>query len=71
MSFTLAEKIRAEHRLREFLKEYGMPQPDEVEYGSTCVRFFFHEPRACVIFDLDPDADEDDADAIGPGTSMG
>jgi hypothetical protein len=60
MSFTLADKIRAEHEFREFLREYDLPQPDQVEYGFTCLRFFYHEPKACVIFDLDPDAVEDE-----------
>ena len=60
MSFTLADKIRAEHQFREFLREYDLPAPDEVEYGVTCLRFFYHEPKACVVFDLDPDAVDDD-----------
>jgi hypothetical protein len=71
MSFTPADKIRAEHRLREFLREYELPQPDEVEYGFTCVRFYYHEQKACIVFDLDPDAVDDDADASGPGSPSG
>lgn len=30
-----------------------MSQPDEVEYGYTCVRFIFHESKTCVVIDLD------------------
>ena len=75
MEYTLADKIRAEHRFREFLREYDLPQPDAVEYGFTCLRFFYREPPACVIFDLDPDAvddDEDsDEDALGPDGASG
>jgi hypothetical protein len=52
--FTLADKIEAEHRLREFLRENGLPQPDEVEYGHACVRFFFNESKTCVVVDLEP-----------------
>jgi hypothetical protein len=50
---TLALKIQAEARLRELIEEGGMPQPDEVEYGFTCIRFFWHEPKLCVIVDID------------------
>jgi hypothetical protein len=53
MAFTLADKIEAEHRFREFLQKYGLPQPDEVEYGYTCLRFYYHESKTCVVFDLD------------------
>jgi hypothetical protein len=74
MSFTLADKIRAEHQFREFLREYDLPQPDDVEYGFTCLRFLYHESKACVVFDLDPDAVEDDdeeEDGFDPGSLSG
>jgi len=61
--WTLAAKINAEHRLRELLRAGGLPQPDEVEYGYTCVRFFFHETRTCVVVDLEDDGPgSDDAE---------
>jgi hypothetical protein len=60
--FTSEEKLEAEHRFREFLRDYDLPQPDAVEYGFTCLRFYYSEPKMCVVFDLDPDA-EDDPDA--------
>ena len=66
MLFTHADKVRAEHRFREFLREYDLPQPDEVEYGSTCLRFLYHETKACVIFDLDPDAEPDNDEPVRP-----
>ena len=63
MPWTLAAKINAEHRLRELLRAGGLPQPDEVEYGYTCVRFFFHETRTCVVVDLEDDGPgSDDAE---------
>lgn len=58
MSFTLEEKIAAEQRFREFLQEYGLPQPDAVEYGFTCLRFFYYESKTCVVFDLDDNAED-------------
>lgn len=53
MPWTLAAKIEAEQNLRDLLRREGLPQPDEVEYGHTCVRFLFHESKACVVIDLD------------------
>jgi hypothetical protein len=54
MPWTLKAKIEAEHRMRELLSSAGLPQPDAVEYGYTCVRFFFHQSKTCVVVDLDP-----------------
>ena len=70
MAWTLAAKIEAEHRLRELLRSEGLPQPDEVEYGYTCVRFIFHESKTCVVIDLDA-GDDDGAGDSGPGTYSG
>ena len=59
MRWTSEEKLEAEHRLREFLRTYSLPEPDEVEYGFTCVRFYFHEPKTCLVLDLEADPDDD------------
>lgn len=64
MPSTLRAKIEAEHRLRELLESAGLPAPTAVEYGSSCVRLFFHETRTCVVIDLDEDAGDGDC---GPG----
>ena len=61
MRFTSEEKLEAEHQFRQFLRDYDLPQPDEVEYGVTCLRFYYEEPRACVVFDLDPNAEDEPA----------
>lgn len=61
MAWTLKAKIEAEHRMRELLASEGMPEPDAVEYGYTCVRFFFHESKTCVEIDLDPPAGDSDS----------
>ena len=50
---TLAQKIEAEKRMRELLGENGLPQPDYVEYGFTCIRLFFHDTKHVVIIDID------------------
>jgi hypothetical protein len=57
---TLAQKIEAEKRMRDLLAEGGLPQPDHVEYGFTCVRFFFNSTKHVVVIDID---DPEDAQA--------
>ena len=49
----LAQKIAAEQRMRNLLEEGGMPQPDFVEYGFTCIRLFFNDPKLVVVIDID------------------
>ena len=58
---TLAQKIEAETKMRELLEDSGLPQPDHVEYGFTCIRLFFEETKTVVVIDIDqPDQFEDD-----------
>lgn len=72
---TLEEKIKVETQVRELLEQNGMPQPDSVEYGYTCIRLFFEEPKTVLIVDIDPPPDEEDegggyfldVDVEGPG----
>lgn len=59
---TLKQKIAAERRLRELLDQDGLAQPDEVEYGYTCIRLFWHEAKAVVVVDID------EAGGIGPSS---
>jgi len=54
---TLAQKIEAETRMRKLLEEGGMPQPDRVEYGFTCIRLFFEESMTVVVIDIDEHED--------------
>ncbi len=56
---TLAQKIEAETRMRELLEESGLPQPDHVEYGFTCIRLFFEETKTVVVVDIDRPEDAD------------
>jgi hypothetical protein len=63
---TLAQKIAAEKRVRDLLKEGGLPQPDRVEYGFTCIRLFFTQTKSVVVVDIDDPTDTEagvDADA--------
>jgi len=61
---TLAQKIEAETRMRDLLQDGGHPQPDYVEYGFTCIRLLFEEPKLCVVIDIDEPPDGYD-DAVG------
>ena len=54
---TIAQKIEAEHRVRTLLEDHGLPEPDEVEYGHTCIRLFFQEPKLCLVVDIDEPPD--------------
>lgn len=50
---SLAKKIDCERQTRDFLEENGLPQPDAVEYGYTCIRLFFHDPKVVLVIDID------------------
>ncbi len=41
--------------MRELLKQNGMPQPDAVEFGYTCIRLFWFDTKTCVVVDVDDD----------------
>jgi hypothetical protein len=58
---TLAQKIEAEKRMRDLLEENGLPQPDYIEYGFTCIRLFFNETKHVVIIDIDDPEDTEAA----------
>jgi len=61
---TLAKKIESEKRMREFLDEHGLPQPDFVEYGFTCIRLFYNSSKTVVVVDIDaPEGAEPSPDA--------
>ena len=64
---SLAQKIEAENRMRELLEESGLPQPDHVEYGYTCIRLFFHGTKQVVVIDIDEPDDAEGADDVQPG----
>jgi hypothetical protein len=60
---TLAQKIQAETKMRELLDQSGLPQPDHVEYGFTCIRLFFEETKTVVVIDIDEPGQLEDDDA--------
>ncbi len=50
---TLKEKIAAEQHARAMLEDGGLPQPDAVEYGCTCIRLFWEDAKVVLIVDID------------------
>jgi hypothetical protein len=50
---SLVQKIDCERQTRDFLAEHGLPQPDAVEYGHTCIRLLFHDPKLALVIDID------------------
>jgi len=55
---TLRQKIAAERKVRELLEHYDVPAPDEIEYGFTCIRVYWNEPKVVLIVDIDPPPDD-------------
>jgi hypothetical protein len=57
---TIDKKQRAERRMLQLLEDAGLPAPDEVQYGESCVRLMWHDRKVAVVVELD-DFDEIDA----------
>ena len=55
---SLAEKIDCERQTRDWLEEHGLPQPDAVEYGYTCIRLIFEDPQVVLVIDIDEPPEE-------------
>jgi hypothetical protein len=51
---TLAQKIKAETMVREMIAEKGLPEPDDIEYGFTCIRVLWNDPKVALVVDIDP-----------------
>jgi hypothetical protein len=43
--------------MRDLLEDAGLPQPDHVEYGYTCIRLFFMDTKTVVVVDIDDPPD--------------
>ncbi|HLY47965.1 MAG TPA: hypothetical protein VKR21_02110 [Solirubrobacteraceae bacterium] len=50
---TLKQKIAAERRARAMLEDNGVPQPDVVEYGYTCIRLIWEEEKVVLVVEID------------------
>jgi hypothetical protein len=50
---SLSQKIQAERDARDMLVRGGLPQPDRVEHGFTCIRLLWDEPQVAMVIDID------------------
>lgn len=50
---TLTQKIKCERNAREMLRRGGLPEPDRVEYGHTCIRLFWEDSKLVLVVDID------------------
>jgi len=55
---TLKQKIAAERKVRELLDQYDVPAPDAIEYGFTCIRAIWEDPKLVLVVDIDPPPDD-------------
>ena len=51
---SLEQKMAAEREALALLEQNGLPEPDDVEYGYTCIRLIWWEPKAALIVQIDP-----------------
>jgi hypothetical protein len=47
------QKRLVERRFMALMEDSGLPLPDEVEYGTACVRFLWPDQKLVVIVDID------------------
>jgi hypothetical protein len=52
---TLAQKIKCEQKVRAMIESSGLPEPDEIEYGYTCIWVIWEEPKLALRIDIDTD----------------
>ena len=50
---TLAQKIECERNAREMLRREGLPEPDAIEYGYTCIRLIWAESKVALVVEID------------------
>ena len=55
----LKQKIECEQRFRKLIEEGGLPAPDRIEYGYTCIRAIWEDRKLAVRIDIDKDPDYD------------
>ncbi len=57
---TIKQKIDAERKMRDLCEDSGLPQPDWVEYGYTCIRLFWEAAKAVIVVDIDEREEPDE-----------
>lgn len=56
---TLKEKIAAERQARSVIESGGLPAPDRVEYGHTCIWLLWNEQRVALEVVIDEAGEPD------------
>jgi hypothetical protein len=56
---TQAQKLRCEQKVRAMLEAQGLPEPDEIEHGYTCIWLIWQEPKLALRIDIDEDPEFD------------
>lgn len=58
---TIRQRNQVERKLRELIADNGLPEPDVIEHGFTCVRALWFDRKLAVVIDIDspPDAEDD------------
>ncbi len=54
---TYTQKIAAERKVRDLLESEGLPLPDRIEYGHTCIRLLWLERKLALVIDIDEPPD--------------
>lgn len=54
-----SKHVLAKARMLQMLEDAGLPAPDEIEDGTTCVRFLWHDRKVAVVVELDDESDDD------------
>jgi hypothetical protein len=50
---TFKQKLAAERRIRELIETEGLPTPNRIEYGHTCIRLFWDASKVVLVIDID------------------
>ncbi len=56
---SIDQKQLVERRFMALIEDSGLPLPDEVEYGTDCVRFLWLDRKLVVIVDLENSGEVD------------
>jgi hypothetical protein len=50
---TIEELHECHRSVLALLEEHEVQPPDEIEYGQTCIRVFWHQPKLVLIVSVD------------------
>ncbi len=65
---TLKQKIAAERKVKALLQRDGIPEPDRIEYGFTCIRLFWEASKVVLAIDIEEFAEDLENGLLGLDT---